>query len=430
MSDTNKRGTDIRATISGPVSGQVAIGTNITQTQTVMPAPDLVSDRHEAAPLSLTGRQELEFSEALRAAFPDPDRLDQVLRFYLDMNRADITLKSNYQGRVFDILVDAKAKNWTHQLLVAARQASPNNPELLAFAQHFSLATTIVSVDNASVTAPVATGALEKKIREANGFLDVARWRDMLGRLEGRVCKIEVEGNGTGTGFLVGTDVVMTNYHVMEDVIKGTIPPDNVTLRFDFKRLANDATGKGTVHRLARDWRIHDSPYSAVDLGDPTTGLQEVDHLDYALVRTETRVAEEPIGGAANADTGAPLRGFIERPSKAHDFKTKPALFILQHPDGEPLKLALDTESVIAVNDNGARVRYRTATEAGSSGSPCFDADWNLVALHHLGDRNWQNPKFNQGIPFASIVALLEKAGKAHALGQQSNPPWSQARGT
>ena len=407
-------------TITGSVPGQVAVGTNISQTQSVISSERSVPEgMMPDGVLSLNGPQELQLSKALRSAFPDPDRLDEVLRFYLGMNRADITLKSNYQGRMFDILVDAKARNWMHRLLVAARQANPDNPDLLAFAQQFGLATTIASIDNAAVTAPVPAGALEKKIRDANGFLDVARWREMLGQLEGRVCKIEVEGNGTGTGFLVGTDAVMTNYHVMEQVIKGAIAPDKVTLRFDFKRLANDAAEKGTVYHLAKEWRIHDSPYSAIDLGDPTTGLQELDHLDYALLRTETRVAEEPIGGAANADTGAPLRGFIEKPSKAHDFKSKPALFILQHPDGEPLKLALDTESVIAVNDNGARVRYRTTTEAGSSGSPCFDADWNLVALHHLGDKNWQNPKFNQGIPFTSIVALLERAGKADALGQQ-----------
>jgi V8-like Glu-specific endopeptidase len=76
---------------------------------------------------------------------------------------------------------------------------------------------------------------------------------------------------------------------------------------------------------------------------------------------------------------------------------------IAQHPDGSPLKLALDMQSVISVNDNGTRVRYATNTEPGSSGSPCFDLDWSLVALHHLGDPAWREPKFNQGVP-ASII--------------------------
>jgi V8-like Glu-specific endopeptidase len=63
------------------------------------------------------------------------------------------------------------------------------------------------------------------------------------------------------------------------------------------------------------------------------------------------------------------------------------------------------------------RVRYRTNTEGGSSGSPCFDADWNLIALHHLGDPNFSTPTYNQGIPFTAIVDLLEKREKKHLLG-------------
>jgi V8-like Glu-specific endopeptidase len=31
-------------------------------------------------------------------------------------------------------------------------------------------------------------------------------------------------------------------------------------------------------------------------------------------------------------------------------------------------------------------VRYAVNTEPGTSGSPVFDKDWRLVALHHLGD--------------------------------------------
>ena len=41
-----------------------------------------------------------------------------------------------------------------------------------------------------------------------------------------------------------------------------------------------------------------------------------------------------------------------------------------QHPEGTPLKLALDTEAVISLNANNTRVLYSTNTEPGSSGSP------------------------------------------------------------
>lgn len=366
--------------------------------------------------IHLSGPQLGKLSTLLRTAFK-LNRFDELLLYYLDINREDLSVAADYQAIVTDILVDARARNWLHKLIIAARQANPEHPGLLEFAQEFGLATRISTIDNAALAGPATGPQLERTIKKANPFLDVVEFRTRLGQMEGRVCKIELPGDGSGTGFLVNTDVIITNYHVMEEVIKGTVNASDVIVRFDYKRLAKGNVGDGTVYTLAQDWRIHDSPYSNADLDDPPTGGQEVDHLDYSLFRLSTAAATEPIGGAANADPNASPRGFIEKPTAAHDFLKSPALFILQHPDGEPLKLAIDTESVIAVNPNGSRVRYRTNTEAGSSGSPCFDSKWNLVALHHLGDPNWGVPKFNQGIPFTAIQALLATTGAADALG-------------
>ena len=77
---------------------------------------------------------------------------------------------------------------------------------------------------------------------------------------------------------------------------------------------------------------------------------------------------------------------------------------------------------MISVNANGTRVRYRTNTEPGSSGSPCFDQNWSLVALHHSGDPNFdgiKQPEYNRGIPIAAIRSLIEARGLAGALGAQ-----------
>jgi hypothetical protein len=41
-----------------------------------------------------------------------------------------------------------------------------------------------------------------------------------------------------------------------------------------------------------------------------------------------------------------------------------------------------------------------TNTERGSSGAPCFTADWALVALHHAGGATG-----NEGIPFTALLA-------------------------
>jgi hypothetical protein len=116
----------------------------------------------------------------------------------------------------------------------------------------------------------------------------------------------------------------------------------------------------------------------------------------------------------------------VEVPLEAHDFTARPALFILQHPDGRPLELAIDTNAVTALvpaQGSATRVRYRTNTEPGSSGSPCFSADWTLIALHHSGDPKYEKfgakPEYNEGIPIAAIRTLLTNRGLASQLGKR-----------
>ena len=50
-------------------------------------------------------------------------------------------------------------------------------------------------------------------------------------------------------------------------------------------------------------------------------------------------------------------------------------------------------------------MRHTVPTEPGSSGSPLFDSDWRLIALHHAGDPATVKPEFNEAIPIAKITA-------------------------
>ena len=75
-----------------------------------------------------------------------------------------------------------------------------------------------------------------------------------------------------------------------------------------------------------------------------------------------------------------------------------------------PIKMEIGT--IYEVNDNITRVRHNANTEPGSSGSPCFNSDWQPVALHHAGGHSRTiNLPYNQAVPVARIVAYLRGLG-------------------
>jgi hypothetical protein len=222
----------------------------------------------------------------------------------------------------------------------------------------------------------------------------------------------------------------MTNHHVVEPVIAtaegGALPdgtrarPGDVRARFDFKRVLdpNDETVvrevQGRTFKLAADWLVHASPGAPLDRPAPP------DRLDYALLRLEGAPGNDLLDGPG----GSVKRGFVPLPASDPPLPGGASLFVLQHPKGGPLKLALKTRSVIGTFDDGARVRYTTPTERGSSGSPCFTPDWELAALHHSGDPEFdpgsKPATYNEGIPIGAIRAHLAREGREGQLGEQA----------
>jgi endonuclease G, mitochondrial len=77
-------------------------------------------------------------------------------------------------------------------------------------------------------------------------------------------------------------------------------------------------------------------------------------------------------------------------------------LNILQHPEGGEMKISLSNNGVVKINKEKGLILYANQTKGGSSGSPCFDSDWKLVALHHKAMQT-SFGSIREGILFSAI---------------------------
>lgn len=232
-----------------------------------------------------------------------------------------------------------------------------------------------------------------------------------------RICLVRLGGQDLGTGFLVGPDLVLTNHHVLESVIGGQKMADDVTFVFDFRTMGGAVHEGPSVGLLIagadaanpRPWLVDSTPATdeerrPIAANPDITQPTDTDHLDFALVRLA-----EPMGTKPGHD-GAARGHFVLKPSgPTFTFPAESALIIVGHPARPntspqrcaPQVLAIEPDSVMALNPNATRVRYRTNTLRGSSGSPVLSAQWELVALHHFG----RTGRYNQGVPAAAIAA-------------------------
>jgi V8-like Glu-specific endopeptidase len=275
--------------------------------------------------------------------------------------------------------------------------------------QKSELSVQTAGVPQADAPTNAHAPGLQRNVRPYLAKLDIRVWQSRLSEIERRVCRVELEGNAVGTGFLVGPDTVLTNWHVFE-AAKNQDKVAALGCRFDYELLPDGKVQPGQLVMLQAGGLVDSSPYSVAEGTDkPDNPLPTTAELDYALLRLASRVGDQQVEGA--------VRGWIALPKAVLPLTADGPILIVQHPEGTPMKLAMDTQAVIGLNGNGTRINYRTNTDPGSSGSPVFTMDWDLVALHHSGDPAWVNPTYNQGVPIELVRQRIEANGFASALG-------------
>lgn len=150
---------------------------------------------------------------------------------------------------------------------------------------------------------------------------------------------------GLGTGFMIAPDLLMTNNHV--------IKTQEIAQKSDFSfNYQLDINGKEcptqTIGALADGvfYTNEELDFTVVNLKNvPNFGKSLI--LNSKLMRPDDRVA------------------------------------IIQHPGGHLKKISIQN-NFIAYADNKV-LQYTTSTEPGSSGSPVFDDNFQVIGIHHSG---------------------------------------------
>ncbi|MEO7521327.1 MAG: trypsin-like peptidase domain-containing protein, partial [Gemmatimonas sp.] len=239
------------------------------------------------------------------------------------------------------------------------------------------------STDAASRQGTLAI-ALER-VFFSNAFLDIS----YLSRgvtAEEAVVHIQWDRGGTrsyGTGFLVAPGIVLTNEHVLPERELADI----ARIRFRYEE-----PDEGAVSAIISTRSVPEQLFlTSTMLGRP--------ELDFTLVAVNTDdVRFQQI---------APL-ALIAAEGKA---VMGDHLTVVQHPNGGFKRIALRNNSLAAVLDTF--LHYETGTEGGSSGSPVFNDQWEVVALHHASvrtDREQFEGWVNEGVRVSSLIAALQGA--------------------
>jgi endonuclease G, mitochondrial len=158
---------------------------------------------------------------------------------------------------------------------------------------------------------------------------------------------------GFGTGFLVGPRLLMTNNHVL---------PDLATAAAAFAEFDCEADRDGAP-----------KPFVRFDL-DPDALFLTDEHLDMTLV------ALRPGSDGRRAGDEFGWNHLLAEQGK---IVTGEPVNVIGHPEGRPKEIAIRENALLNQIDDF--LHYGADTLPGNSGSPVFNDQWEVVALHHSG---------------------------------------------
>lgn len=192
-----------------------------------------------------------------------------------------------------------------------------------------------------------------------------------------------------GTGWIFGEarKVFLTNHHVLP--IREAAA--TARLEFEYQRdLLRNTTSTGHVMHLRPE---------KLFLTSPTLKHKG---LDYTAVALNEQAPED--------------LGFLEyKAGNSADFAS--LVYVVQHPGGDPKAYVVNHNRKINLNEQ--YLTYTCDTKGGSSGSPLFDENLNLIGIHHIGNHQVEvdGQKLYTNLGSRMEVVITDLAGQLSAAG-------------
>ena len=204
------------------------------------------------------------------------------------------------------------------------------------------------------------------------------------------VCRIQVRDElgrvlGFGTGSMVSPNLLLTNHHVLESVALSR----RSLVDFNFEDDPN------FIPRETKTFAL-----------DPARLFYTNADLDFTLVALRPQATD---------GTDLSSFGYLRLLPESGKALLGEYVSIIQHPEGSTKQVALRENQVVGIKDQF--IHYVTDTQPGSSGSPVFNDQWDMVALHHAGVKKLDD----QGRPLTVDNQLWEPSMGADKIAWVAN---------
>lgn len=201
------------------------------------------------------------------------------------------------------------------------------------------------------------------------------------------VCRLSVNGQPIGTGFLVAPGVLLTNHHVIPSAEEAA----TFAAEFDYELDDEDQPRQPIVRFALEPDRLFAT--------SPSQG-----GLDFTFVAVAAR---------STGREAMPIAAFGHLPLDPRTDKilVGEPILILQHPRGDPKRAGLFRAELVDRVDQF--LHYTTDTAGGASGSPATNRSWQVVGLHHASFTTKERRRgvpvvVNEGIRVSWIIRALQ----------------------